>query len=217
MRVVVASCYEYRDTWTPFIELFNRFYGGEITLLTDRTDYRNWPKWVKVAIEPGNWGQMLAAFASRTQEPILLFLDDFFLNAPANGELIHRGLSLLTPNVGCVRLYPCPGPDEDFTEHFGKVAQNAAYRISTMPAIWQPEFLKQIAERFDNPWDFETKGTEFSWNVQCDVLAFKRELSPWPVSILATGITRAKWNENSKQLFEKYSIPVDWSLRPMNA
>lgn len=215
MRVVVTSCYNYRDTWNPFLELFRKFYGGELYLLTDQTDYRNWPKGVHVAIIPGNWGSMLAEFARTSKEPLVMFLDDFFLNSPVQHHLIDEGLNQMKQEgAGCVRLYPCPGSDEDYGHPlYGKVAKGQSYRISTMPAIWNPGYLAKIAELAPTAWDFEIDGSVRSNDLPEPVLAFKRDVQPWPLEFLCTGITRGKWNKDALELFKKHDIQVDMSLR----
>ncbi len=208
MRIAVASCVAYQDTWKPFLALFNKFWPD--------CEYK-----LEIVADTANpstpWGLVVSNFARIVNEPILLFLDDFFLNAPVYPDLVSRGLQLLeTESAGCVRLYPCPGADEPFTDDiFGRVSVNADYRISTMPAIWKPKYLETIASQYNTAWDFETEGTVFSRQLPEPIFATRRDATRWPISIMATGITRGMWRPEAKQLFEDNGIEADLSLRPM--
>jgi hypothetical protein len=217
VKVAVISCWNYRDCWQPFRALFDQFWPDHppITLITDRAG--------KVGgygdvfqYESLSWCAILKAFADQCSEPILLFLDDFFLSAPVQTELVEHGERILQEErAGCVRLYPCPGGDEDYGDsHFRRVSQFAPYRISTQPAIWDPTYLSKIASRFNSPWEFETAGTLYSRELEQPVFAFDRDVKPWPLEILCTAIVRGEWSHGAKTLCDAHQIPVDWSQRP---
>ncbi len=147
-----------------------------------------------------------------------MMLDDFWLNAPVNTELIYRGLEQMEKtNAGCVRLYSCPGPDEEYGDpHFGIVQQGARYRISTQAALWRPSYLQQIAQQYQSPWEFELDGSIFSNSLPDHVLAFKRELQPWPLSYYGA-IRHGEWAPGLKLFMEATGIDVDWSRRSFQA
>lgn len=129
--------------------------------------------------------------------------------------MVQNGLKLMSHHgAGCVRLYPCPGANNNIgDESFGEVSHAADYRISTMPAIWRSDFARTIASYTKTAWDFEIHGTKLSRELKTPVLAWKREVKPWPVEILCTGITRGKWTQGAKRLFDKEGIAVDYSMR----
>src|SRR5262245_47441573 len=124
VRVVMATCFNYRDTWDPFLALFSKFWRGSLTILTDRFDGRRLPWWVDLNIAEGTWCEILAQFATFETEPIALLQDDFFLNAPIRHDVVIHAQDLLrSRGAGCVRLYPCPGADEsDEDPYFGLVS-----------------------------------------------------------------------------------------------
>ncbi len=226
MRVVVASCYKYRDAWKPFVALFRKFFDERpITLLTDEV-----PEWLSLDLtapdviieeEQGTWCQMLAKFAAKTNEPILLFQEDFFLNQKVNHDVIQHAMDCLEYQIGvsCVRLYPCPGGDmPSIDPYFAPVNFNHQYRISCQAAIWKPSYLSAVADYADGgPWDFELIGSPYSRTLIGDVLAFKRELKPWPVEYICSAISRGQWNPDAKKLCDREGIEVDWSMRPFAA
>ncbi len=217
MRVVMASCFKYRDTWGPFFALFEKFHGGPIDLLTDAIDFRNAPSFVTAHLEQGTWCQMLAKYAATVHEPILFFQDDFFINAPVRKHLVKRAADLVEQGAGYVRLYPCPGADhESLDPYFGGVSDTAQYRISCQTAVWSPAYLKKIADYSDGgPWDFELIGSSFSRSLPDAVFAFKREVTPWPVEYICSAVSRGVWNPDAKKLCDLHGIPIDLSMRPM--
>lgn len=210
MRIAVISCWKYRDAHNPFFALFKKFWPDcpyPVELISDTED------------QPLEWCRVADNFAgfvrATTKEPILLFQEDFFLNAPVRQDLIERGLEQIKArNAGCVRLYPCPGSDEDYGDaHFGIVKRGAPYRISLQAAIWQPSYLYSIASRFSTPQEFELQGTPYSNELPHEVLAFKRDVTPWPLSYECTAIVNGKWTQGAKKLCEANGISVDWSMR----
>lgn len=222
MNVVMVTCYNYRDTWTPFMALFERFYGGPLTILTDKTDGRTFPKWVTVHLEQGTWCQMLAKYARKCEEAILLMQDDFFLTEHVDHFVIQAAGQMIQAQrlpIGCIRLYPCPGADGlAATYHFGDVTSAADYRVSCQAAVWRPDYLAKIADHAAyDPADFEIEGTKYSRTLPDEVLAFRREVQPWPIEYLCTAVLRGKWNPDAKRLCDSLGINVDWSMRPMLA
>ncbi len=217
MRVAVISCYKYRDAWAPFFALLKKFWPSctyPVDLVTDGVTEE------KANACQSSWCKILTSYLDAYPDvPILLMLEDFFLSAPVQPSLINKAVDQLYKlNAGCVRLYPCPGGTQDYGDaHFAMVPKGDAYRISTQAAIWQPSYLKAIAGNFKTPWEFELDGTPLSNLAIEPVLAFKRDVKPWPLEYLCTGITRGEWEPDVKKLCDSAGIKVDWSLRPMKA
>lgn len=214
MRVAVVSCAAYRDTWKPFATLFRNFWSDCEYPLWLVTDEGSDDAYDNVFAMEGDgadsWCRRMVAFADSSPDPILMFLDDFFLTQSVNVDRVCHGLEILNAlQAGCIRLYPCPGADQEYGHRqFGLVSYAAPYRISTMPAIWNPAYLSAIASQCDSPWSFETEGTKHSRRRAEPVLAWKREVQPWPLEIMATGIWRGKWTNGAKLLFAQHGIPL---------
>lgn len=221
MQIIVMSCWKYRDTWKPFFSLFYKFWPDckyPVVLITDQAKGFSRAN-VQVAEYPGlSWCRMLFENVLRSDGPILMFQDDFFLSGPVHSHLIEYAIDQLhTRGAGSVRLYPCPGAEADYGDpYFGIVPHHTRYRTSCQATIWRPAYLAQIAARGETPMDFELLGSVFaSTNLPDEVLAFKREVQPWPLEYLCSAIDRGKWNPDAKTLCEKHGILADWSLRPM--
>jgi hypothetical protein len=227
MLVAVVSCWNYRDAWLPFFALFHKFWPDcpyPVTLLTDDYHGEIWqfgecrPGYLQVSRNP-SWCGTLAEFAADCgQSEILLLQEDFFLTAPVHPDLIERALEQMhARHAGMVRLYPCPGADEDYgNPHFGMVSRGSRYRISLQASIWNPQYLYAIASRFNTPQEFELDGTTLSNDLPDEVLAFQRDVLPRPMEYLVTAIVRGKWQPEAKALCDAHGIAADFSMRGFN-
>lgn len=201
----MVTCDAYNDTWEPFRILFEKFWPGQrYDIISDSGGKKT-------------WCESIIEYCGTVKEPFLLLFDDFFLSGPVNVALIQRGFDIARrDNVGAVRLYPCPGANEDVygSIYYGRVTRYSEYRNSTMPTVWNPGYLSQIASRFQTPWEFEIKGSPWaSQHLPAEVWAFKREISPWPIEIIATAITRGRWNKSALEFLASHGIEVDRSMR----
>lgn len=187
------------------------------TLITDRIEPGyEFANDVEVFLAHGQWSQAVAQFANTVEhEAVLLMQEDFFLTAPVKEDLIVEAMiQLHEQKAGCVRLYPCPGSDEEYGNlRFGSISRGAPYRISCQAAIWRPSYLSSIASQFSTAAEFELRGTPASCEMPEDVLSIKRESSPWPMEYLCSAISRGLWNPDAKRLCDQHGIVGDWSMR----
>lgn len=219
MRVVVASCWAYRDTHRPFLELFKKFWPEQVENLHMISDEIIGDPVIPVVERKGSWCQILASYLeSDDDRPVCLLQDDFFLNAPVNQSLIEHALEQMKArNAGMIRLYPCPGADEDYGDpHYGIVKKGSAYRISCQASLWRNDYLHTIASRCGlTPRDFELVGTRIAEDLPDEVLAFKRDSGPWPLNYYCSAISAGRWNPDALEFCRKNGIAVDTSLRPI--
>lgn len=217
MKLAMISCEKYADTHAPFIGLMDHFWPNHppVTLITDRSDGNVKGYGEVFAYDSPSWCAILRAFARQCDAPIGLFMNDYFLTAPVQEPLIQRGLEQLkATGAGCVRLYPCPGGEEEYGDpHFAVVPRGTRYRISCQMGLWDSSYLAAIAAGFECPWDFEIYGSECSNDLPSPVLAFKRELQPWPLSYLCSAIDRGRWSPAAKTLCDSLHIEADWTMR----
>lgn len=208
MRVAVASCVAYSDCWSPFLKLFRKFWPDcpyEVLFITDKDN-------------PGqSWCSVVAEFAAYQKQPILLTQEDLLLSAPVQSHLIEHALhQMKTQNAAMVRLYPCPGSNEDYGDsHFGRISKGTMYRVSCMASIWNPVILHEIASHFNTPAEFELEGSKLSDQFDEPFLAFKREVHPWPLENYCSAISRGKWEPDAVKFCEQNGISVDLSMREM--
>lgn len=166
----------------------------------------------------GDWCNMLRTYiASAGPAPILLVQEDVWLTSPVSKDSISYAIEQMRAmGAGCVRLYPCPGADEDYGDpYIGMVMKGIDYRISCAPAVWNPSYLLSVLRRIKGgPADFEISGTKAAESLEDPVLAWKREVVPWPLEVLYSAISRGKWNPDAKVLCDAHGITaIDWGKR----
>jgi hypothetical protein len=225
MKVVVLSCAKYSDAWTPFFTLFRRFWPDcpyPLWLVTDNTDGFFSPLEASPShvfrYESPSWNKILVEFcAQHEDEPIMLFLEDYFLTSMVRTDRVRFCLGeFYKQDAACVRLYPCPGADEDYGDpHLARISSDASYRISTQVALWNPLYLKKYANRTTSPWEFEIKGTSMSRYDVRPYLGWKRHVQPWPLEYICTAIVRGVWQQGALDFCRQQGIPVDTSRRPI--
>jgi hypothetical protein len=226
LRIVVPSCWAYRDTWNPWFALFRKFWPDcpyETLLLTDFMGFPDGelpPNLIPLQFMTGTpWSTMLADYAAHNPHDLsFVFQDDFFLTDTVESGAIGAAIDELQRlNAGMVRLYPMPGANEDYgNARFGLISKGTEYRISCQASIWRNSFLHEIAKRCETPTQFELMGTKHAENLPDAVLAWRREVKPWPVEYLCSAISRSRWNPDAKRICDLHGIEVDWSMRPFS-
>lgn len=227
MNLAVITCAAYSDCWPAFFALLEKFWPDhpEVDLLTDK-----FPKYPKEPPDGANmmafgsargagvsWCEVLKNYAEITEEPFLLMQEDFLLSAPVREDVLAAKALMRDGNIGCVRLYPCPGPADGRTGH---IERGERYRISLQAAIWSPTYLRHLLAAIPSAKtaaDFELMGTPASAALPGDVMSWGREDTPWPIEYICSAITRGKWNPDAKRLCDQHGIEVDWTRREMCA
>lgn len=224
MRLAVVTCNAYLDAVSPFLSLLSKFWPDHppVWLVTDEIP----PKAIEqrchggVFVYPGkspsSWCVRLAAFANLCNAPVMIAQEDFWLNAPVHTDLIDHALEQMhNRNAGVVRLYPCPGANEDYGDaQVGLVKPHTDYRASLQLSVWQPRYLHAIATQCQTPSDFEIGGSRYaSTYLKEDVLAWKRDATPYPVSYLVSAIGRGLYSQDAKRLCDREGIEMDVSRR----
>jgi hypothetical protein len=208
VRIEVITCDAYSDAWKPFFALFHRFWPDCPYPVKLRSDNKE-DKWCSVVLR----------CATEAKEPILMMMEDFFINEPVQPELIAHALDLLqTRNAGLVRLYPANDEVQEIGDpYFAAVPRGQRYRVSCQASIWDPEYLREIARRSlsttAEAGDFENIGGPEGDLLPQEVLTFKREIRPWPMEYFFTAINRGLWNPDALKMCAELGIPVDRSMR----
>lgn len=212
MRIALITCEKYRDCWSPFIDLFRKFWPDCPYPVTFYSD--NYTE---------SWCSVVLRCANESGEPVLILQEDFLLLATVRQDVVAHGLELLeSRNAGMVRLYPSPGGTEDIGDtYFAGVPRGTRYRISCQASIWNPEYLAEITSRSmsttSEAGDFENIGGPEGDSLPQEVLSFKRELTPWPLEYLASAIVRGQWNPDAIRLCETHGIPLDRTMRQVHS
>lgn len=222
--IIVPSCRAYDDCWEPFATLLRKYWPGggrewRTTLVSDKID----PEHCKpgtfteiIAIgEDRGWVDNLKLGLDRAQKTgvVLLMQEDFFLSGPVDKAFMARAYRriLTDPSLGCLRVYPCPGPLSDVAGEFGVVHPGERYRISLQPALWRVEFLKRVLAVTRTPTEFELQGTEIaaSWpDARVESVVRRDNAHPWPFEVICSAVSRSEWEPDALAHCAKHGIAV---------
>jgi hypothetical protein len=225
MKIIVPSCWAYRDSWLPFWRCFREFWpnfekADGPFLITDifSTSWGWEGERIAVGSDLGFTKNMLKALDSIPDDLYLMILDDHFLQDIPDFGYIERAKSSMisNPDIGCWRLVPCPGADTDIPHNSdtGIISKGTMYRVSCSSAIWKSSVLRNLLSRTKDGWDFELSGSPMSSEFPETFYSVRRERKPWPLQCFLTGISRGKWDRTAVDFLRKRNIPVDLSLRP---
>lgn len=228
LKIVVTSCFAYRDAWEPFAQCFSRMWPDrpdfmKPVLAVDENRGLSWSGGPIVSAGRGASFSETVRLALEDEEEeavTLLLQEDFFLGSPVDTRYVVAALDRMIgePEIGCFRLMPCPGPDEPIggDPESGEIAIGAPYRVSCQAALWRVRLLGKILARTTSASSFELEGTKISRSYRERFLSVPRERNPLPLAYPVTGILRGKWNPDALELFRRLEIPVDRSLREVH-
>ena len=213
--VLVMSCDAYGDLWTPFFNLFWRYWADcpwPVYLGTNQNTFERDQRVTTVKGGHGTWSsQFRSCLEQIDAEFVLLLLDDYFLDRPVLMPLIcERLASLLSLKGAMLRLFPLPGPDRKLQSHseIGLVHPRAQYRVSLQAAIWNREHLHSLVDESESIWAFEWNGTERSRRFENEYYATTEAVVHyWQV------IERGEWFRGAARHFGKLQIGCDFNVR----
>lgn len=218
VAVLVISCDAYRDLWRPFFELFWRhwpdcpypvYLGSERHTLDDPRVRR-----LDVGAQP-DWSAACGRMLERIAEPTtLVLLEDYLFYASVDTARIAELAAWLRAQDGaCLRLFPCPGPDEPCADHLqvGLLRPGAPFRVSLQAALWDTRVLRGLLAPGEDPWQFELNGSARSAQVTRPFFSVERSLLP--LRYFCTGVRRGLWLRDAVRLCRAQGAPVDLRAR----
>jgi hypothetical protein len=168
--LVIISCDAFRETWPPFMRLWDKFGGGrgqQVFLITESASFAARPD-VKV-VHPraaeyqgsSDWIGMVASGLRQIDAEYLYFtLDDFFLKGPIDWARIDSYARVAVRN-GCdtvtlgVHDTTRRGRDVGLGELL-EVEATSPYWLTTSPALWKrSSLLSVLGNRHGSAWQFE--------------------------------------------------------------
>ena len=195
LDIVVTTCPKYAHllpTQRACMERLPAFAGAHVTVLGADHDE--------------GWTVNLLRFlwARKNDKPFILLLDDYML-ATADGERLGIAEEFfLLRDVGCVRLFPCPGPDVGMneTKAFGWISRTAPYSVSLQAAAWKPSCLLSFLRPQWLPWDVETRGSQAVYTMPWSWVSCSRGYEAlWYYNVMHRGVRdEGEWQKTQEML-----------------
>lgn len=226
--VLVNSCDKYEDAWKPFFKLVQKYWPDcpyPFYLNTEHKPFSVEGLEVEVlnindAAASLPWGQRLKECLARIpSEYVILFLEDFFLQAPVNQEELERCIGLMEDDPNNVAIYfkQIYGFNEEYEKNpkYYIQRENKMYKLNLQAGLWRKADLEALIKNEDSPWSFEFEAQEriedpnkiFLCSKAGTHNGFEGAVFPYLTGrITGYGIWTGKWLWNNDKLFKKNGI-----------
>jgi hypothetical protein len=216
--VLVSSCDAYQEVWEPFFTLFFRYWPDcpfPVYLIANHISYPDERVSTILVGQDRGWGsQMRLALERLSETHIIYFQEDFLLERRVDTARIIRLLNYMEKRqAGCLRLYPCPGPDLPSidNEEVGEISRFASYRVALQAAIWHKPVLQALLVDGESAWKMEGQGSERSRALEVPFLSVKRHpvtdlVADPAIPYYCTAIVRGRWVQGAVELCNREGI-----------
>lgn len=213
LDVVIMSCDSYDDCWQPFSTLYNKYFPNNYkTYIVTETKDCSYFDTIK---KTGTWTKRLReALQELDSKYVLLLLDDYFIHERVDNNRIKECLKTIKETNAIVynfemKYRTCVGLNNEYDIQLN----NQVYLNSTQPSIWNREWLIERLQEDKNPWEFELTNINSPYlhlinNTNKKIIDTGYDLShkPW-------GIVQGKWSRETKELFDKEGVDIDYEKR----
>ncbi|MCU0433457.1 MAG: hypothetical protein MUC87_08395 [Bacteroidia bacterium] len=232
--LLVLSCDKYADVWPPFFDFFARYWKNcpyKIYLGVNENDFVREGVTVIKSGKARSWTEDTRAVLEQLKERnIILLLEDYFLNGPADEQRLQECIALLEKENAAFMRIAC-FPKDHFSDYAydkipaspwcGETRAGAPYRVNLQAGLWHRESFLAILSGNENPWQFEINASKRSANMPQKFLGLvenpKLNYVHGPVQYLCTAVTKGKWMYDAVQLARREGIALDTSARPVES
>lgn len=229
--VVVSSTDGYRDAWTPFLTLIERYCPAawsSIVLITDTIEaVPGCPDVRVIAVEATlgrrtTWAENLRHVLDRIDASTFLYLqEDYFLERAANVGLLREAHDLVHTRRadGIVLVDVGPQLNQRVGSGWRPIDPASRDLVSLQASFWNVEAFRRLLRRHESPWEFENYGSRRARRDGYRVLGAGPELMCAPglsrvLPYRQTGIVHGRWRRDIVEpLFEAEAIAVEFHLR----
>lgn len=225
--ILVSSCDKYEDAWLPFFKILKEQWPDRPYPIVLNTESKSF-SYEGMEIKTFNlynfgknipWGKRLIDTLKKIDTKYILFLlEDFYPLEKVKQERISECINWMEEdsNIAVFSFYRTKGNNirDNKYPHFEKRPQIGEYRLNCQPAIWRKDRLLNFIKPHESPWDWEIWGSIRSKRYKDSFYsAIDGEPYIFTHSIVKYGLRRGRWLKETKNLFGKYEIEVDFSRR----
>lgn len=170
--VLVSSCFKYEKFWNPFFYFLKKAWPDCPYTIYLGTDVGSFPNVSIISVGKDlGWASNTRFILNTIRENyVVLLLEDYFLtNQIIDTQKIQEFVNHMEQQkIGCLRLFPCPGPNRPWPHHkeLGLIDKGERYRVSLQPAIWDKKTLLSLLKDGENIWEMEIYGSNRSNSLQ---------------------------------------------------
>ena len=225
--LVVSSCDKYEDAWYPYFELVKKYWKGhptQIVLITETKNFICDGLDIKIYNQKNKgetWSERLYNCLSNIDTKYIIFsLEDFFLLGNVDDAAVEQCYTWMEENENIAVCRLCSSEQKDLikVDRYGdfRIADaSIGYRLDTQVALWRREDLMDFIDIKENPWEFETIGTErakssdkiFLWHFCESLDDIDNRVFPYQIfQRYGYGIAWGNWLWNNKKWFQANGI-----------
>lgn len=213
--VLVVSCDKYSDLWPVFFELKRRKWADcpYRTYLGSNNRNSGEDGVTDILIgEDLSWADNVRNMLDHIEEDyVIMLLDDFFIDRVIDTQRV-RALADYMEEKGfdSLRMEPSPGPVRLCNRklNVGKTKPGYPFYVSTQPAIWKKNSLRNLLKPGYSAWDFELKNTIDADNLGCSFAGTKDY-----VFHHKNGVERGKYYSSTVDFLNSEGISADYGKR----
>ena len=225
VAILISSCDAFQDLWQPFFTLFWRYWPDcpyRLFLITNGLRFDD-PNVTSIQVGTDrHWASNCRVALTRIPHPFVLYLqEDYLLRNSVDTSRVRKLVSCFQRmKAGCMRLYPCPGPDLQVpgNDEVGLVRKGAPYRVSLQAAVWRKEVLEGLLMDGETGWEMELEGSRRSDSLEIPFLSVMMDSSTGentnpPIPYFSQSVVKGKWTRQAVRLCVMEGIPVNLRRR----
>ncbi len=232
--LLILSCDKYADIWQPFFDFLHKHWSDcpyPVYLGTNEIIFHDDRVKTVCAGPPRDWSNdTLEILKQIPEENIIILLEDYFVYAHPDQNLLSRSVELLEKrNATFLRLACFPSDHfEDYAydvipsdPEFVETRKDARYRVNLQAGLWNKSKLMELIVPGESPWAFETEGTKRSRNTTDSYLGVHETKGlrhvHGPIPYLCTALSRGVWMRDAIELCEEHGVILDTGARPIES
>ena len=213
LNVLIMSSDGYEDCWKPFSILYNKYFPNNYkTYIVTETKTCPYFDTIK---KTGAWTKRLKeALQELDSEYVLLMLDDYFIHDKVDNNKIKECLKIIKETNAIVYNFEFKyRQGVELNNRYDIQLNNQYYLNSTQPSIWNRQRLIERLDKEQTPQEWELTKINSPYmhlinNTNEKIIDIGYDLShkPW-------GIVGGLWSRETKELFDKEGIKIDYEKR----
>lgn len=225
--ILVAGYDGYEDSWYPFFKILKANWPEipyEIVLATQTKSFSYEGLAIRMIHMPAEkvnapWGaRMIEALSQIDTEYILLLIEDFYLLGPVDQNRVEQCLDWMDEDHRIANfsfgVMDFPNIRDEKYPGFERRPQSGPYRLNAQAALWRRKKLISYIRPHESAWDWEILGSQRSERYpELFYTSIKGEPRVFLYDFEQCSICKGKWGKDVPELFEKYGIDIDLSIR----
>lgn len=213
IAVVISSCDAFFDCWRPFAFFFRKFWPAcpfPVYLIVNQLRISSdIIQAIPVGEDRGWASNMKLALQTLDVSHLLYFQEDYFLNAPVQGEQLAADFAYAFENetdAFCFRARSdLDAGFQPINDRFGIVPRSSDGRTRCQVTLWKRESLLSVLRDGEDAWAMEAKGSERTREMLA-VSYSTRESAPVPY--LMSGIVRGLWTPDALRMCAHNGVTI---------